>query len=70
MPKATKNRKATKNSVFFYGSLASVLLSIIIFQSDPIKGIFVGLWAPTFFILSSKFSTPAQDLTTQVSHQA
>ena len=55
MPKATKNRKATKNSVFFYASLASVLLSIIIFQSDPIKGVFVGLWAPTLMSLSNRY---------------
>ena len=47
--------KATKNSVFFYASLASVLLSIIIFQSDPIKGIFVGLWAPTLMSLSNRY---------------
>ena len=47
--------KATKNSVFFYASLASVVVSIVIYQSNPITGIFVGLWAPTLMALSNRY---------------
>jgi alpha-acetolactate decarboxylase len=44
-----------KNKVLFYASLLSVVASIAIFQSDPISGIFVGLWAPTLMTLSNRY---------------
>ena len=44
-----------KNKIFFYASLASVVVSIVIYQSNPITGIFVGLWAPTLMALSNRY---------------
>ena len=44
-----------KNKVFFYASLASVVLSIGIWSGNPINGIFVGLWAPTLMSLSNRY---------------
>ena len=68
-------------TICFYAGFASIIGSILIWAfakgDTPATlahaerfGVFVGLWAPTFFILSSKFSTPAHAPTTQVSHQA
>lgn len=49
-------------SLCFYAGFASIAASIAIwflFKGDPAHaerfGIFVGLWAPTFFILSERF---------------
>jgi hypothetical protein len=48
-----------KSTVFFYASLASVVISIAIYSSDTslskLNGIFVGLWAPTLMALSNRY---------------
>jgi hypothetical protein len=44
-----------KSTVYFYASLASVVLSIVIWNGNPINGIFVGLWAPTLMALSNRY---------------
>ncbi len=55
----------TKSDWFFYLSLTSVVLSILIWLEVPIfgthptmsklTGIFVGLWAPTLMSLSNRY---------------
>ena len=58
------------STICFYAGFASIIGSILIWAfakgDTPATlahaerfGVFVGLWAPTFFILSSKFSSPA-----------
>ena len=44
-----------KSNFFFYASLASVVLSIMAYQEDPQKGIFIGLWAPTLMTLANRY---------------
>jgi hypothetical protein len=53
-----------KSTVFFYASLASVVISIAIWSGywpgveeglTKINGIFVGLWAPTLMALSNRY---------------
>ena len=44
-----------KSKIYFYASLVSVVLSIAIWSSNPINGIFVGLWAPTLMGLSNRY---------------
>jgi hypothetical protein len=44
-----------KSTVYFYASLASVVLSIVIWSGNPTNGIFVGLWAPTLMALSNRY---------------
>jgi hypothetical protein len=58
--------KLLSNACFVLG-FASIIASIAIWMvaktPDPARGerfgIFVGLWAPTFFILSGRFAKPA-----------
>jgi hypothetical protein len=55
----------SKSEWFFYLSLASVVISILIWLEVPlfgvqsglskITGIFVGLWAPTLMSLSNRY---------------
>ncbi len=45
-----------KSQIYFYASLASVVLSIAIYTTNPINGIFVGLWAPTLMGLANRYS--------------
>ena len=44
-----------KSTIFFYASLASIVISIVIYTGDnslsKLNGIFVGLWAPTLMAL-------------------
>lgn len=55
----------TLSKICFAGGMISIIASIAIwffFRSDDPAyaqrfGIFVGLWAPTFFILSGRFAT-------------
>ena len=44
-----------KTDFFFYASLASVILSIMEYQKDPMQGIFIGLWAPTLMTLANRY---------------
>ena len=44
-----------KSQIYFYASLASVVLSIGIWSANPINGIFVGLWAPTLMSLANRY---------------
>ena len=48
-----------KSTVFFYASLASVVISIVIYSGDAslskFNGVFVGLWAPTLMALSNRY---------------
>ena len=63
------NTKKTLSSLCFLAGFASIIGSIFIWymaKGDAPEslahaerfGIFVGLWAPTFFILSSRFRQP------------
>ena len=44
-----------KSTVYFYASLASVVISNEIWSCNPTNGIFVGLWAPTLMALSNRY---------------
>ena len=56
----------------FVGGFLSIFASITVWffykNSEPGHaerfGIFVGLWAPTFFILSNRFGSPPSNITT------
>jgi hypothetical protein len=67
----SKSRNSLSSLCFFAG-FASIIGSILIWymaKGDAPEslahaerfGIFVGLWAPTFFILSSRFGQPASE---------
>jgi len=57
------NTTKTLSMVCYYGGFASIVVSILVwlfFKSTDAGhaerlGIFIGLWAPTFFILSDKY---------------
>ena len=61
------NTAKTLSAVCYYGGFASSIVSILVWSffksSDPAHGerfgIFIGLWAPTFFILSDKYGREA-----------
>ncbi len=58
----------TLSTLCHFGGFASILVSILVWfffkTSDPAHGerfgIFIGLWAPTFFILSDKYGREAR----------
>jgi len=37
--------------MFYVLAILSIPLSIAVYQEDPVRGIFTGLWAPTLLLL-------------------